>query len=63
METFVNFDKSVDKTPEGIELNSLNLIFLEFLLTFGLPTPSLRGNNSCHCNPDTQHGDNCPALC
>ena len=63
MKTFVNFDKSVDKTPEGIELNSLNLIFLKFLLTFELHTPSLRGNNSHHCNPGTQHGHNCPALC
>ena len=63
MATFMNFDKSWTKPPEGIELNSLNLIFLKFLLTFGLPTPSLRGNNSSHCNPDTQHGLNCPALC
>ena len=37
--------------------------FYEITFVFWVASPSLRGNNSNHCNPGTQDGSNCPALC
>ena len=40
----------------------MNLIFMKLLLTFELPPPSLRGNNSHRCNPGTQHSHIVPCT-